>query len=176
MPTGEERRGAVCGRTACTVRCRRREETRPVGSAVQLRRLPPTLPRPSDGRPPAPRQEHNASRQRSAAVRSAGASPTQSAQLRCAARVAMKRGASGKQVCALVRDTTRGQELFCIYMAKERLRPTRGTCSSTGIEVAGGFDWLVAGRRANPSCLAHSGRLGHVRAGSGQRVLEVLAG
>ncbi|MBV9423139.1 MAG: hypothetical protein JOZ98_09525 [Solirubrobacterales bacterium] len=29
--TGEERRGAVCGKIACTVRCRRREETRPVG-------------------------------------------------------------------------------------------------------------------------------------------------
>jgi hypothetical protein len=46
MPTGEERRGAVCGKIACTVRCRRREETRPVGSAVRLRRLPPTLPPP----------------------------------------------------------------------------------------------------------------------------------
>jgi hypothetical protein len=47
MPHGEERRGAVCGKIACTVRCRRREETRPVGSAVRLRRLPPTLPRPT---------------------------------------------------------------------------------------------------------------------------------
>ena len=47
MPTGEERRGAVCGKIACTVRCRRREETRPVGQAVRPRRLPPTLPRPS---------------------------------------------------------------------------------------------------------------------------------
>ena len=46
MPRGEERRGAVCGRTACTVRCRRREETRPVGPAraARSRRLPPTLP------------------------------------------------------------------------------------------------------------------------------------
>ena len=50
MPTGEERRGAVCGKIACTVRCRRREETRPVGPAVRLRRLPPTLPRPADHR------------------------------------------------------------------------------------------------------------------------------
>jgi hypothetical protein len=47
MPTGEERRGAVCGKIACTVRCRRREETRPVGKAVRPRRLPPTLPPPS---------------------------------------------------------------------------------------------------------------------------------
>jgi hypothetical protein len=49
--TGEERRGAVCGRTACTVRCRRREETRPVGPAraARPRRLPPTLPRPRNG-------------------------------------------------------------------------------------------------------------------------------
>jgi hypothetical protein len=45
MPLGEERRGAVCGRTACTVRCRRREETRPVGKPARPRRLPPTLPR-----------------------------------------------------------------------------------------------------------------------------------
>ena len=46
MPTGEERRGAVCGKIACTVRCRRREETRLVGKTARPRRLPPTLPRP----------------------------------------------------------------------------------------------------------------------------------
>jgi hypothetical protein len=35
MPTGEERRGALCGKIACTVRCRRWEETRPVGKPVR---------------------------------------------------------------------------------------------------------------------------------------------
>jgi hypothetical protein len=46
MPTGEERRGAVCGKIACTVRCRRREETEASRLDRAARRLPPTLPRP----------------------------------------------------------------------------------------------------------------------------------
>jgi hypothetical protein len=31
----------------------------------------------------------------------------------------LERDAPRKQVCALVRDTTRSEELFCIHMAKE---------------------------------------------------------
>jgi hypothetical protein len=41
------------------------------------------------------------------------------AQLRCVARAAVRRRARQKQVCALVRDTTRSRQLFCIPMAKE---------------------------------------------------------
>src|SRR5688500_10765820 len=54
MPLGEERRGAVCGRTACTVRCGGGRKPRPVGKPARPRRLPPTLPRPGRRRRPHP--------------------------------------------------------------------------------------------------------------------------
>ena len=53
------------------------------------------------------------------------ASP-QPAQLRCVAHAAMKRGASRKQVCALVRDTTRGKSSSARISQRSRLRPTSG--------------------------------------------------
>jgi hypothetical protein len=55
------------------------------------------------------------------------------AQLRCVARVAIKRDAPRKrQVCALVRDTTRSQQLFCIHMAKEPPATDQGSLLLVG--------------------------------------------